>query len=153
MTEKSFIHENSIELAEIDRVYREFYDFVSKTQDIDKRLDSFKNYRSYHFKNLHYIKANLCKGGRNIRAVLNVGCCGTPYPSLFDLNTVDYTMVDISWFSLERMKEIYPNDRIRCVVDDICNLSQIEDGSVDLILVTQVFEHIPQPEQALVAAA
>jgi SAM-dependent methyltransferase len=134
---------------EVDELYREFYEFVSRNQDIDRRLRSFADRRSYHYKDLHYVRR--MPGLTDARNVLDLGCCGTPYPRLFDLDRVSYTGVDIAQHSLDRMREIYPDSRIRWVLDDICELASIPDGSVDLAIATQVFEHLPDPARALEA--
>lgn len=134
---------------EMSEMLKEFYDYVSRTQDIEKRLASFRNFRSYHFKDLYYIKKNIA--GTDVRNVLDIGCCGTPYPELFDLDKVNYTGIDISQLSLDRMKVFYAGKRIKWVMDDICRLNEIENESIDLILATQVFEHVIKPEQALFA--
>lgn len=132
---------------ELNEYYKEFYDFVSNAQNIQRRLESFKDYRSYHFKDLYYIKKNLPKN--EIRKVIDIGCCGTPYPTLFNLERIDYTGIDISQISLDRMKKIYPGEKIKWIVDDICRLDKIENSSIDLILATQVLEHLPNPDDAL----
>lgn len=80
---------------------------------------------------------------------MDVGCCGTPYPELFDLDGINYTGIDISRYSLDRMKEHYAGKRIKWALNNICQLDSIEDESLDLIIATQVFEHITKPEQAL----
>ena len=137
-------YESALEASEI---LQEFYDYVSLSQDIEKRLASFRNYRSYHYKDLYYIRKNLA--GTEVKDVLDVGCCGTPYPELFDLDEVNYTGIDVSRYSLDRMKAHYAGKRIKWALDNICRLDGIEDESIDLILATQVFEHVTNPEQAL----
>jgi SAM-dependent methyltransferase len=59
--------------------------------------------------------------------------------------------VDISQFSLDRMSEIYAGRKISWVVEDASSLDSIADNSVDLVLATQVLEHLPNPEEALIA--
>ncbi|MBD1835578.1 class I SAM-dependent methyltransferase [Cyanobacteria bacterium FACHB-472] len=137
-------------ILDINNDYLEFYDYVSKTQRIEKRLESFENYISFHYKDLFYIKAVLGDLA-NIKTIVDIGCCGTPYPDLFALETVDYIGIDISQISLDRMAEVYKDKKIKWVVDDICKLNSLSDNSVDLILATQVFEHVPNPEEALIA--
>lgn len=136
--------ESALEASEI---LQEFYDYVSLSQNIEKRLASFRNYRSYHYKDLYYIRKNLA--GTAVKDVLDVGCCGTPYPELFDLDEVNYTGIDVSSYSLNRMKAHYAGKRIKWVLNNICRLDGFEDESIDLILATQVFEHVINPEQAL----
>lgn len=130
-----------------NEIYGRFYHHVSLTQDIEKRLDSFKNYKSYHYKDLFYIKKNLKDA--TVVDILDVGCCGTPYPKLFDLSAVNYNGVDISEHSLDRMNQYYNDPRIKWVLDDILSLDTFPDESLDLILATQVFEHLIDPERAL----
>jgi SAM-dependent methyltransferase len=134
---------------EIDELYREFYEWVSRNQDIGRRLRSFDDPRSYHYKDLHYVKR--LPGLAEARSVLDLGCCGTPYPRLFDLDKVAYTGIDIAQHSIDRMREVYPDPRLRWGVDDICELGTIPDASVDLAIATQVFEHLPDPALAVAA--
>jgi len=130
--------------------FSQFYDFVSRSQNIEKRMESFEDYRSYHYKDLFYIRRNLLDSGP-CETVLDLGCCGTVYPRLFDLDRITYTAVDISNISINRMRNIFPHANMRWVVDDVCELQNIEDESVDLILATQVLEHLPSPDAALTA--
>jgi len=128
--------------------FQNFYDFVSATQRIRLRMDSFKILRGYHYKDHFYIR-RLLQGGPPVARVLDVGCCGTVYPDLFDLGRVEYVGVDISQISLDRMAEIYRGKPIRWVKDDATTLGAVENGAFDLILATQVLEHLPDPETAL----
>lgn len=140
-----------VSISEINKDYLDFYHHVSKTQDLEKRAASFRNPISYHFKDLHYVLKRMRCLSPKIQDVLDVGCCGTIYPPLFDLSRVTYTAVDISEISIERTRERYPDSLINWVVDDATQLSRIPDESQDLIIATQVLEHLPSPEAALTA--
>lgn len=136
--------------ASTDALFQNFYDYVSATQRIRKRMDSFRDARGYHGKDLFYIR-RLLRNGPRVARVLDVGCCGTVYPELFDLDCVDYVGVDVSRFSLDRMAAIYTGRRIRWLKDDATTLGTVENGAFDLILATQVLEHLPEPDKALAA--
>ncbi len=137
-----------LKIDRIDKTYNEFYDYVSRSQDIARRLESFNDFRSYHYKDLYYIK-HLISNVPPVLRVLDIGCCGTPYPKIFDTTKVEYIGIDVSTYSIERMREVYPDKKLKWIVDDICLLNKFADASLDLILATQVFEHLPNPSQAL----
>lgn len=48
--------------------------------------------------------------------------------------------VDISPVRIENAERI--NDNFKCFVCDVCNLKKIEDNSIDVIVSTQVIEHV-----------
>lgn len=112
-------------------------------------MKSFGTPGTYHYKDLYYVKQRILRRRHQLKTVLDIGCCGTVYPHLFDLKGTLYTAVDISEISILRMKKIYPDENIRWDVSDICDLECIDDASIDLILATQIFEHLSNPELAL----
>ncbi len=135
-----------------DTVFQNFYDYISATQRIRLRMESFQHVRGYHYKDLYYIRKLLAQG-QPVRRVLDIGCCGTVYPNLFDLDHVEYAGVDVSQISLDRMAAIYAGKPIRWIKDDATTLRAVEDDAFDLILATQVLEHLPDPETGLASMA
>ena len=64
------------------------------------------------------------------------------------LRRIDYvTAIDLSETRLERVKKYTVN--VKTICSDVCGVKQLKDGQLDLVMCTQVIEHVESDEKLL----
>jgi SAM-dependent methyltransferase len=74
--------------------------------------------------------------------VLDVGCGHMPYYPLFEAVAADYVGTDVTPDAGPRIRHVCPVERLT-----------VPDASFDLVICTQVLEHVRRPEEALAEIA
>ena len=136
------IYRNSDKIAGYKR-YKEYVELVKSEAD---PLSFLSNAEPSYFAIGNYLRSS--KIDKNNFQILEVGC-GYGYLT-YALNSVGYNAkgVDISNESIEHANENF-GDFYLCA--DILNLSKTNVEKYDLIILTEVIEHISNPKEFLVA--
>jgi len=126
---------------------------------MDTRNSSKEEFKEYSAKNIHFYDNNISnmltqavcrKFGKGFR-ILDLGCGDGRLLHILKLqgylDNADITGVDLS---PERIKNLTENlKEATGIVSDACNVKQLEDNSFDIIISSQVIEHIPNDSMHL----
>jgi SAM-dependent methyltransferase len=108
---------------------------ISAARYIQSRISPEPSHIDYiHFADLLLFLKNACDG--SYRTILDYGCGGSPYRALFPSGR--YLRADF-----------LPSPDLDYLISTTGRIS-LPDRSVDLVLCTQVLEHVPDPHQVLV---